>query len=415
MSDDNNSIDITGIGKLAKAIPPTAWNKLVKTACDIFSQLVAPITETTGGLGRLIKAKFDSMLDVQKIYAADTLVRVKEKIEKSGRQPKGNPKSNILLNAIGNASNEYDDNIREIWANMIANEIINNQVHPEFPNILERLSSNDAITLASIAESNKKDTIKTATKAFIHGFRLMGVSLSALVDEETDFSREHLKNLNLTTKYSGQWRLTLTGEEFLKAVADPTFEHDIDAKNIIRTDYEDESEDLIDMPPENEAEYANGEYIGVDELLISKISEYYSDRFTRCMYGRVDDFEYDILINDSGNHNSAGIHSHIIKIKYFTMFSQESASRLKATIAELARGVGILETDLKKNWKGKAQAILFIVTPTRTLGHEKHMVRDFLSELERKGELYNVRSFIFSINKIPTLSKDQFDVFLQIL
>ena len=53
----------------------------------------------------------------------------------------------------------------------------------------------------------------------------MGVSFSALVEEARDFSREHLQNLNLIKKTSGQWRLTLFGEELLKAVADPAFEY----------------------------------------------------------------------------------------------------------------------------------------------------------------------------------------------
>lgn len=224
MSDEEKSLDLTGVGKLAKAIPASSWNRLVKTACDTFTQLLAPITSTTSGLGRLIQAKFDGMVDAQKVLAADAVRKAKDKVEKTGRNPKGKPKAVVLVKAIENASNETDENVREIWANLIANEILDNQVHPEFPRILERLSSNDAITLAEIAESNRKDSVKKATRAFVYRLHIMGVSFSALVEEETDFSREYLRNLNLTKKSSGQWRLTLIGEEFLKAVADPTFE-----------------------------------------------------------------------------------------------------------------------------------------------------------------------------------------------
>jgi hypothetical protein len=63
----------------------------------------------------------------------------------------------------------------------------------------------------------------------------MGVSFSALVEEASDFSREHLQNLRLIKKTSGQWRLTLFGEEFLKAVADPAFEY-IQAEQINSAD-----------------------------------------------------------------------------------------------------------------------------------------------------------------------------------
>jgi hypothetical protein len=71
MSNDEKSLDLTGVGKLAKAIPPSSWNKIVKTACDTFTSIIAPITATTTGLGRLIQAKFDGMVDAQKVLAAD--------------------------------------------------------------------------------------------------------------------------------------------------------------------------------------------------------------------------------------------------------------------------------------------------------------------------------------------------------
>ena len=224
-SDEDKSLDLTGMGKLAKAIPASSWNKLVKTACDTFTQLLAPITAATTGRGRLIQAKFDGMVDAQKVLAADAVKKATKKVANTGRKPKGNPKSLILIQAIDNASNETDVNLREIWSNLMANEILDNQVHPEFPRLLERLSSNDAVTLAEIAEESRKDSVKRATRAIVYGLKIMGVSFSALVEEASDFSREHLRNLNLIKKTSGQWRLTLFGEEFLKAVADPAFEY----------------------------------------------------------------------------------------------------------------------------------------------------------------------------------------------
>jgi hypothetical protein len=225
MSDEDKSLDLTGMGKLAKAIPASAWNKLVKTTCETFTQLLSPITSATTGLGRLIQAKFDGMVDAQKVLAADAVKKATDKVANTGKKPKGNPKSLIMIRAIESASNETDPNLREIWSNLMANEIIDNQVHPEFPKLLERLSSNDAVTLAEIADECKKDSVKKATLSIVYGLRIMGVSFSALVEEAGDFSREHLQNLSLIKKTSGQWRLTLFGEEFLKAVADPAFEY----------------------------------------------------------------------------------------------------------------------------------------------------------------------------------------------
>src|SRR5688572_31136443 len=48
MSEDQ-SLDIVGVGRLAKAIPQAAWRRVVDTACDTFEKAVAPITETTSG------------------------------------------------------------------------------------------------------------------------------------------------------------------------------------------------------------------------------------------------------------------------------------------------------------------------------------------------------------------------------
>jgi len=127
------------MGKLAKAIPAPAWNKLVKTACDTFTQLLSPITSATTGLGRLIQAKFDGMVDAQKVLAADAVKKATEKVANTGKKPKGNPKSLVLIRAIENASNETDPNLRKIWSNLMANEIIDNQVHPEFPKLLARI------------------------------------------------------------------------------------------------------------------------------------------------------------------------------------------------------------------------------------------------------------------------------------
>jgi len=229
MADDDGSLDLTGLGKVAKAIPASSWNKIVKTACETFSQILAPLTSTMAGTGRLIQAKFDGMVDVQQVYAADALKRAKEKVEKSGREPKQKPKSSVLINSITKASVESDDNLRSIWANLIANELLDNRVHPDFPNILERLTSVDAVTLAQIGESSKSDIIKRIAHASLFSLKIIGIYIAPLLEGQITFSEEHLQNLNLIRKYSGLWKLTRTGEEFLKVVSDPSIEYiDID-------------------------------------------------------------------------------------------------------------------------------------------------------------------------------------------
>lgn len=224
MTEEDKSLDLAGIGKLAKAIPDSAWLKLVDTACDTFSKIIAPITSTTMGLGKLIEAKFDGMIDAQKVLAADAVERANQKIKKSNKTSKGKIKSTVILSAIEKASIETDDNIRDIWANLIANEILGGDVHPEFPRLVERLSSNDAIVLLEIAQRSQKEKIKLAVRAVTVSLNILGVSLSALLEDESDFNREHLSNLFLIKKSAGAWQLTLFGEEFLKSVSDPSFE-----------------------------------------------------------------------------------------------------------------------------------------------------------------------------------------------
>ena len=52
MSEDGTG-DLAGIGKIAEAIPEAGWQKAIDTACDTFTDLIAPITRTTAGLGGL--------------------------------------------------------------------------------------------------------------------------------------------------------------------------------------------------------------------------------------------------------------------------------------------------------------------------------------------------------------------------
>ncbi len=220
----DDGLDLTGAGKIAKAIPAESWKKAVDTACDTFSQLISPITKTTAGLGMLIEAKFDSMADIQKVYAADAVKAAKEKVDRSKKKVGLNPKASVIIRSLDNAANETDDNLRDIWANLIANEMIDGLVHPDFPNTLERLSSIDAQFLAKIAEENQNLSIKRAAKLLAISIPVLGVgkSLDILLSGPNSFSTEHLERLGVIRLNDASWKLTLYGEEFLKAVTDPS-------------------------------------------------------------------------------------------------------------------------------------------------------------------------------------------------
>ena len=215
-SDDKLSLDIVGAGKIAKAIPKDSWREIVTTACETFRQCVAPITTTTSGIGRLLDAYFDGLVEARKVLAADCIARAQRKAD--GKVDSDTPrfKTTIVIAALDSSSVENDPTIRELWANLLAQELIDGNVHPEFPRTLSRLSNHDAQTLAHVAEKNSN-----VPKVLLRVLLAHLTQGSAGVDPRT-FSHEHLANLNLIERVEGQWKLTLTGDAFLRAVTDPT-------------------------------------------------------------------------------------------------------------------------------------------------------------------------------------------------
>lgn len=209
---------------IVKSIPKEGWNKLIDTACNTIVDILAPVTKTAAGVGALIEAKFNAMVDVQKVYAADTLARVKDKIERSKRPIADKPKSRVVVNAIENASNETEEDLREIWANLIANEMLSRSVHPDFPRVLSRLDGADALRLAKIGErAESKSVVRIAAalqRAFVDNLPFPSLP------ESSSFSTEHLQRLGLIENVEGIWLLTLFGKAFLAAVTDPSTQVD---------------------------------------------------------------------------------------------------------------------------------------------------------------------------------------------
>ncbi|WP_221249861.1 Abi-alpha family protein [Desulfuromonas versatilis] len=215
-------LDIDGVGKLAKAIPQKAWVQIVDTACTTFKDCISPITSTASGLGRLIDAKFERLVESEKIIVSQHFKKANEKVKNTKKTVENKPKINILINVIECSSYETDEIIKELWANLIAQEIIGGSVHPDFINILKRMDAKDAKRLAKIAEESSDKSIKEQATLFIKSIKLAvaGIEFS-IPDEPTDFTAEHLSNLNLIQKTSGKWVLTNTGRAFIEAASDP--------------------------------------------------------------------------------------------------------------------------------------------------------------------------------------------------
>jgi len=219
---NEDGLDLVGAGKLAKAIPQKAWIQAVDTACTVFKDCVAPLTATTSGLGRLIQAKFDKLVDAEKVIVSENFQKISEKVEKSRKPKKGTPKGVVLAGAIEGSACETDEIMRELWTNLMAQEILEGDVHPEFVAILKRMSAADAQRLAQYGQKATGPDIEKIVKLFARTikFNVAGIEL-AFPEEPTDFITEHLSNLNLIYKISRRWDLTHTGKEFIKAVSDP--------------------------------------------------------------------------------------------------------------------------------------------------------------------------------------------------
>ena len=137
---------------IAKAIPPDAWRKIVKTACREFEKLIAPITELTWGVGMIIRSKFDQLTDSEKIVVAQTLAIAREKVSASRREHNPEPNAVILSNIINNADAQANPNLRNLWSNLLARELTTGSVHPEVADILAGLTVRDVTRLISLAQ-----------------------------------------------------------------------------------------------------------------------------------------------------------------------------------------------------------------------------------------------------------------------
>src|SRR6266850_8567238 len=85
---DSEGLDVAGFGKIAKAIPAKVYQRSAEVVLTTFQDLIAPITETTSGLGRYIRQKFDAMVEVEKALATYTLeeatVRAQARVARAG-------------------------------------------------------------------------------------------------------------------------------------------------------------------------------------------------------------------------------------------------------------------------------------------------------------------------------------------
>ncbi len=155
MQNEDKSLDLIGLGKLAKSIPEAVYLQTTETVCRTFENLIAPITETTSGLGRYIRQKFDNMVEVEKSLLAYALLNAKTKVESNGRKlivPR-NPKS--FVRAMEETAKEVDPLLNIMWTNLLASQLSDEKCHPLFVQILSTLSPNEALLLDKLLPFEK--------------------------------------------------------------------------------------------------------------------------------------------------------------------------------------------------------------------------------------------------------------------
>lgn len=212
-------MDEKTVAELAKSIPDSAWNRMVKSACDAFDKSLAPLTELTSGIGRLIKAKFDNLLDEEKVLVGETFVKAEQKITDSGKEMKGNHNLNIVLQVVQESCKQTDEKLRDLWANLLANELTDGGVHPEIVSILKRISSEDARVLLKVSENTPKMINQKLMETFSQAF--LGVANNRVLFgyKKDSFSEKLLEQLGLIKKDTNVWKLTEIGIGFIDIVS----------------------------------------------------------------------------------------------------------------------------------------------------------------------------------------------------
>ena len=222
---EDKSLDLTGLGKAANAIPPEAWKEMSATASGIVRDIVTPLTAATTGSARLIQGYFDRLVDVQKVKSAEVLRKAQQKIEASGKAANQNVQARVVIPALENAGLQDDPVLSELWSNLLAQEFTEGNIHPEFAHLLARMTAEDANVLADVDKDKGQVTLRAAINRALNQHRVTQQNIATpFYRPATKFTQSQtiLMGMNLIYKGEGGWRLAALGQAFIKAVTDPS-------------------------------------------------------------------------------------------------------------------------------------------------------------------------------------------------
>ena len=222
---EDNSLDLTGIGKAANAIPPEAWKEMAVVASETVRDIVAPLTAGTTGAARLVQGYFDRLVDVQKIKSAALLRKAREKVEASGKAVVQEVQPRVIIPMLENAGLQDDPVLSELWSNLLAQEFTGGAVHPEFAHILARLTAEDAHALADVDKNKGQTILRAAMNRALATYRVDQANVPRAFyrrANKPNQSQAILMGMNLISKGEGGWYLTALGDAFIEAVTDPS-------------------------------------------------------------------------------------------------------------------------------------------------------------------------------------------------
>lgn len=194
-----------------KNIPKEVWGATI----DIVNKLIFPITATTVGIGKLIEHKFNTLNEVQKIIAEQTLREATEKVRNSGVRDFGFVvvKPQIIYTVLENSDSQSDDFIRSLWANLTAREMSEGSIHPEIARTFSKLTAPDLVVLSEL-HSKSSSVTKLIFQALASTYTL------GIARDPKSFHHVYLSDLGLITDVSGKWFVTTKGKELMRCIAE---------------------------------------------------------------------------------------------------------------------------------------------------------------------------------------------------
>lgn len=218
----NENTDLTS--EIVKAIPESSWDRMVDTACRTFESCVSPITESTSGIGRLLKERFDRLVSCEKIRTAEVIRLAISKAESSGKPTMNISNPRIMLDVMECSTDTFDDTLKELWSNLLAHEITDGDIHPEIPRALSRLTAADAQLLDKIRSNQPTARMNRMWKTHFTSGAESRAKYFGDMRPKDSLSHAILSGLNIIEKDDGTWTITIFGEAFIKAVTDPELE-----------------------------------------------------------------------------------------------------------------------------------------------------------------------------------------------